>query len=69
MEAKIKKILESTFAYNVENDRVAEEIDSLYKEQMDELLEAAILVNREFDDETDAIIAFKKLTKAIKNCK
>ena len=30
---KIKQILESTFAYNVENDRVASEINSLYANQ------------------------------------
>ena len=31
-----------------------------------DLLEAAILCNREFDDENDAIEAFKQLDKAIK---
>lgn len=72
MEEKIKKILESTFAYNVENDRVAEEIDNLYKQQRDELLLRAnqLLSSLEYDNFTK----FQKkvvvlLEQAIKNCK
>ena len=37
---KIKQILESTFAYNVENDRVASEINSLYANQQPKIQSA-----------------------------
>ena len=68
MEAKIKKILESTFAYNVENDRVAEEIDSLYKEQRDELLKGLKLVLKDIEWFNNSPTK-KHIEKLIKNCK